>query len=296
MFTGSVAVAFASACSVALAVDEHQCERDADCKARGSAFKNTHCSEQFVCVKNKKTNTNTDDDPRFACANDEPASIDTSREVGVEIRFADSATGSAPSDLAVRLCATTDPNCEAPRSTLSGETSDEGDGYVKLSADGALTGTVEYGFEGFFETTGGGYDKTLRYTSPPLSDDSVFDQILLKSSTIDEFAGLLGSEFKRDTHGLVFVLAHDCERAALSGVRFTVDNEDDSTVPFYVINTAPSTTADKTDALGRAGFLNVPPGITLFTAEWADTGEPIGSASVVVRAGAVTTVAVLPSP
>lgn len=283
----------APSCSVALAVDEYQCERDADCKARGDDFKNTVCSDQRVCVTAKD-----DVDPRFACADEEPASPDTSREVELEIRYTDFTSGTAPSDIAVRLCATTDPTCENPRDTLDGDAapSELGAGFVLPSADGVVTGFAEYGFEGFLEVATTTYSQTLRYTSPPLRGDTLLEQILLRPAEIDYFAGLLGGSYQRDTHGLVFVLAQDCDRQPLAGVRFTVDTADDETIPFFVINTTPSTNATKTDALGRAGFLNVPDGIALFTAEWEDTGEYIGSTSVIVRKGAATTVAVLPSP
>lgn len=288
-----------AACSLVLKSDEQQCTNDADCTARGKGFEKTTCSSSNTCTTSKKTSS----DPRFACADEPLASPDSDRTVQFEINYTDFSTGNVPSGLAVRLCASTDPTCANARTTLEGEAATVdggGAGYVSPNADGVVRGSVEYGFEGFLEVASGTYAPTYRYTSPPVRDENtLFDQILLRPAEIEFFADLItGNEgsYEQNGHALVFVLAQDCQRQALAGVRFTVDVEDDAMVPFYVVNTSPTTSVDRTDALGRAGFLNVPEGIVTFTAEMADTGARIGSTSIFVRAGAATTVAVLPSP
>lgn len=287
-----------SSCSLVLSTDEPQCSIDADCKARGSAFANTTCSNDKTCVTGGGgSSSGGSGDPRFACASESQATPDPSREVGLEIRYTDQATGKAPSDISVRLCASTDPTCANPRDSLEGEASDAGTGFVSPSSDGVISGSVEYGFEGFLEVASGTYSSTYRYTSPPLREETtLFEQILLRPEAIAFFANELSGTYESEDHGLVFVLAQDCDRQPLAGVHFTLDEQDDSTVPFYVVNTTPTNSVTKTDALGRGGFLNVPEGIVTFTAEMEDTGERIGSASILVRAGAATTVAVLPSP
>lgn len=291
-----------AACSLVLDSNEEQCATDADCKARGKGFEKTTCSSVNTCTTRKKADAGASD-PRFACAGKPLASPDGDREVQLEIRYTDFSTGNTPSGLAVRLCATTDPTCANARTSLEGQAATVdggGAGYVSPNADGVVKGAVEYGFEGFLEVASGTYAPTYRYTSPPVRDDvTQFDQILLRPAEIEFFADLIADTkgaYERNRHALVFVLAQDCQRQALAGVRFTVDVEDDAMVPFYVVNTSPTTSVDRTDALGRAGFLNVPEGIVTFTAETADTAQRIGSTSIFVRAGAVTTVAVLPSP
>lgn len=280
-----------------LDTSEPQCSSNADCKARGSKFANTICSRENTCVTgNASSSSGGNTDPRFACANEAPPSPDTSRQVELEIRYTDFSTGNSPSDISVRLCANTDPTCANARRSLSGDASDAGTGYVKPS-NGTVTGTVEYGFEGFLEVATGTYSPTFRYTSPPLKEEhTTFDQLLLRTQEIAFFAQQLGSEYESSDHGLVFVLAQDCDRQPLSGVRFEADVEDEAMVPFYVNNSTPTTSVDRTDALGRAGFLNAPARIITFTAFMAEGDQRIGSASVLVRAGAATTVAVLPSP
>ena len=293
-----------AACSLVLKTDEQQCNTDADCKARGKGFEKTTCSSAHTCTTSKKSDAGTTNvDPRFACADEPLASTDKDRSVRFEINYTDFSTGQTPSGLAVRLCATTDPNCNNARTTLEGESvtvDGGGAGYVSPNADGVVKATVEYGFEGFVEVASGTYAPTYRYTSPPLRDDTtLFDQILLRPAEIGFFADLITGthgSYESTGHALVFVLAEDCQRQPLAGVHFTVDSDDPLVVPFYVVNTQPTTSVTKTDALGRAGFLNVPEGIVTFTAEMEDTGARIGSTSIFVRAGAATTVAVLPSP
>jgi hypothetical protein len=292
------------ACSLVLKTDEEQCQTDADCKARGAGFEKTTCSDNKTCTTTgKKSDAGPAADPRFACADEPLASPDSDRQISFEISYTDFSSGETPTGLAVRLCASTDPTCANPRNSLEGDSvsvDGGGAGYVSPNADGVVKASVEYGFEGFLEMTSGTYAPTYRYTSPPLREnDTLFDQILLRPAEIDFFADLITGtkgSYESAGHALVFVLAEDCQRAALAGVHFTVNVEDDVMVPFYVINTSPTTSVDRTDALGRAGFLNVPEGIVTFTAEMAETGERIGSTSIVVRAGAATTVAVLPSP
>ncbi len=291
-----------AACSFVLATDEPQCTSDADCRARGKGFEKTTCSKAQTCTTNKKADAGgASSDPRFACARD-PLASNNQSDVRFEINYTDYSTGQIPKDLAVRLCASTDPNCDNARSTLEGNAVavDGGaPGYVAPNA-GAVKATVEYGFEGFLEIVSSTYAPTYRYTSPALRAELTrFDQILLRPTEIGFFADVITGtkdSYESKSHALVFVLAQDCQRQPLSGVHFTVDSDDPLIVPFYIVNTAPTTSASSTDALGRAGFLNVPEGIFSFTAVMEETGERIGTTSIFVRAGAATTVAVLPSP
>lgn len=290
-------------CSLVLSTSEPQCETDADCTARGDAFDDTRCSSDKTCTSKaggSSSSGSAPSDPRFSCADQPLASPDTSREVELEIRYTDFSTGVTPTDIAVRLCASTDPTCANARTSIDGEPAAGGDGFVTPSSEGLVTARVEYGFEGFLEVATGTYAPTYRYTSPPLREElTLFDQILLRPAEIAFFADLItgdASSYQSEDHALVFVLAQDCQRQPLAGVHFSVDVEDDAMVPFYVVNTSPTTSVSKTDALGRAGFLNVPEGIVTFTAEMDDTKQRIGSTSILVRAGAATTVAVLPSP
>ncbi|AKV03553.1 hypothetical protein AKJ09_10216 [Labilithrix luteola] len=303
------------ACSLLFSTSDEQCATDADCRQRGAMFASSRCSTDNVCVGAASTtdldaSTESDagadgaEDP-FACANIPAPTPDPTRQVDLTIRYTDFSTGSAPSDTVVRLCAATDTSCDHARTTLvgsgPGDAGPEGGlGFVVPNADGTVTAKVEFGFEGFFEVRSNTYAPTFRSTSPPLRRPKTeLEQLLLRPKEIHFLAdSALGRSDAYDDvgHGLVFVMARDCNQQPLGGVSFTTSASDPKMQLFYIINSAPSISDTKTDSLGRGGFVNMPPGFHTFTATFADTGKRIGSGHTLVRAGAATTIAIEPSP
>lgn len=309
-------VALASgACSVLFSTSKEQCATDDDCRARGAGFESSKCSLENVCVgkaiapetdasvPDSSPNVDAAADP-FWCQKEALPNPDPNRKVDLSIRYLDFTSGQPAQSLIVRLCAQTDGQCNNPRTTLEGNGTadagpDGGGGFVAPKVDGTATAKVEYGFEGFFEVKSSVYQPTFRYTSPPLRGSTAFEQIILRPAELNYLADLaLGkpNSYESVGHGLVFVFARDCNQQPLSGVSFTTTAQDPLMQLFYVINTQPSIVDKQTDGLGRAGYVNMPPGLHTFTAEFAATKQRIGSARVLVRAGAATTIAVLPSP
>lgn len=303
-----------AACSVVFSTNKEQCSRDEDCTGRGAGFENTKCTLENVCVSGTAPNptdaTTADTTPGvdaargpFACASDPPTSVDTSKQVDLSIRYIDFTSGLAPANIGARLCAASDPTCANPRTIEGAGPFDAGPeggkGYV-AAKDGVVTAKPEVGFEGFLELKSTVYTPTFRYTSPPLRDpQNPLDQVILRQAEVDFFADtLIGRAGSYDSvnKGLVFLLATDCNRGSIANISFSTTAVDDKMVQFYIVNTTPSTTETKTDPLGRAGYINIPPGLHTFTATFADTGKKMGSVRVFVRAGAATTVSVLPSP
>ncbi|MBS2013263.1 MAG: hypothetical protein JST00_10275 [Deltaproteobacteria bacterium] len=316
-FMACMAAALAcGACSVLFAPNEEQCATDGDCQAKGAAFSGMRCVEN-ACVASgisggdsggEAGDAGADVDPAFACASLPVPSPDPSKQVEMTMRYTDFSTGQPPVvSTLVRLCAATDPNCVNARSTLSGKAAgdagaDGGSGWVIPNTDGTVTAKVEFGFEGFFEARSDQYPPTFRSTSPALRNPkNEFEQLLLRPGEISFLADqLLGKPDSYDSkgHGLVFVFARDCNQQPIAGASFTTTAEDPLLVPFYVINSSPSVKDDKTDSLGRGGYLNVPPGIHTFTGFIGSGAEKkrFGSGRVLVRAGAATTIAVSPTP
>ncbi|MBS2019187.1 MAG: hypothetical protein JST00_40340 [Deltaproteobacteria bacterium] len=248
-----------------------------------------------------------DADPAFACANLPPPNPDPSKQVEISMRYVDYSTGKPPQLTIARLCAATDPNCGNARESLTGASPADagpegGTGWVVPNAEGVVTAKVEYGFEGFFEAKSSLYPPTFKATSPPLRNPKTeMDQLLLRPGEINFLADQLlnkANAYDSVGHGLVFLFARDCNNQPLAGVSFTTTATDPLLQLFYVINTAPSITDTKTDALGRAGYLNMPPGIHTFTGFIGDGANKrkYGSGRVFVRAGASTTLTITPSP
>lgn len=312
--TGSIAFA-CGACSVLFAPDKEQCATDGDCQAKGAAFAGMRCVAN-ACVSGEVSGVDSGPDvvdagadvvdPAFACASLPAPSPDPSRQLDVSMRYTDFSTGAPPVQTLVRLCAATDSNCQNARTSLVGKAPgdagpDGGSGWVIPNDDGTVTSKVEFGFEGFFELKAQQYPPTFRSTSPALRNPkNEFDQLLLRPGEITFLANeLLGKAdaYKSATHGLVFVFARDCNQQPLGGASFTTSAEDPELVLFYIINSSPSIKDTKTDTLGRAGFLNVPPGIHTFTGYLGegDQKKKFGTGRVFVRAGASTTIAVSPT-
>ena len=297
-----------AACSLLFATNEEQCSTDGDCQARGAKFAGSYCSAAKVCVPLVDSDASdldagADADNPFFCADNPSQAPDPSRQVELSLRFLDYSEGKAPKGGMARLCGASDPPCKNPR-IPNEEPADAGEeagsGWVYLNDAGAVTAQVELGFEGFYQFQGPGYPPNYRSTSPPLwRPVNKHDQVLLLTDEINYFAdtalGKPGS-YDSSNYGLVLIFVRDCNMKTLAGVTFSTSAESDALRLFYIINSSPSLTDTKTDPLGRAGFVNVPPGIHTFYAKWADTGKHLGSARLLVRAGAVTTIALEPSP
>jgi len=245
-------------------------------------------------------------DPAFSCANIPPPTPDPTKQVEITMRYVDYSSGKPPLLTMARLCTNTDPNCNTARNLVGSGVGDAGEdggtGWAIPNADGTVTATVEYGFEGFFQARSDQYPPTFKSTSPPLRNPkNEIDQLLLRTGEINFLADQLLNKpnaYESVGHGLVFIFARDCQNKALAGVSFTTTAVDPILQPFYVINTAPSIQDTKTDAVGRAGYLNVPPGIHTFTG-FIGEGEnkkKYGSGRILVRAGTSTTLTITPSP
>jgi hypothetical protein len=326
VFAIGLAAVGSAACSLIFGTDELQCSTDADCAARGADFAQLRCSADSICVRAsidpdggvdatvKDVATDVADaapdtlvDP-FSCSLLSAPNPDPSKQLDVSMRYTDFSTGQPPLNTVARLCAATDPTCQNPRPTLQGAgPGDAGDpeaggGWVNTTDAGTVTANVELGFEGFLEAHASQYPQTIRSISPALRNPkNEFDQFLLRQSEIKILADQLThmpNTYDPVGHGLVFVFARDCNNLPIEGASFTTDATDPKMILFYIINSSPSIVDTKTDSLGRAGFLNAPPGIFTFNGFIGEGSSKrrYGSGRVLVRAGANTTVVVMPSP
>jgi hypothetical protein len=314
--TACAGLAFAAglgACSLLFATTD-QCASDQDCLARGGAFAQTHCVDK-VCQAIAEADSGMASDAGagdasdpFACALLTPPSPDLSKRVNLSIQYGDLSGGTPASAIDVRLCASADQTCDKPRTLLpfdaaigpgSGLDAGKDGGWTAGPVDALIRASVEYGFEGFFETRSATYGSALRFTSPALRDSAAFAHILLTPANTQSLADLAKGKagaYDAKTKGLIFLLARDCNQTPLSGVRFSTSAKDPDQFGFYIVNSLPSIQEAGTDNTGRAGFANLPPGLHTFTAEYVDSGKRIGSVSAVIRAGVATTINVLPSP
>ena len=318
-----------AACSLLFSTDE-QCSTTAECVGKGAAFAGTTCVESVCVSATTQPDATTDaadtspieaaadaaDADPFACGKVPPLDDDPSQPVVMTLQNLDLSAGAPATAIDVRLCAVTDALCANPRTALTATDAgapdanatgsgidagaEGGTGWVSPAKDGVIIATAEVGFEGFFEIRSNTYFPTVRFTSPPLRNGETYnlDEIMLRGLEIQFFAmqATGGKKSYNPAKGLVFTLARDCNQVPLQNVSFSATSVDSEQFEFYVINTTPSVDDTKTDQTGRGGFVNVPPGLTTFTAYYADTGVKIGSTRALVRAGYNTTLSILPSP
>ena len=211
---------------------------------------------------------------------------DITRPLALAVRYKD-VRGQVPEGVSTLLCDGTDPSCRAP---------------LAVSADnatGAVTATIYYGFDGFFDLRSPApFVPTYRVASQPLQSSVTYEQPLWRAAELDAWAdAALGGRNVYDsaTHGIVFLSVRDCNQTLLSGIAVTTTAVD-PLVRFVVL--APNGQGTPGAVTGEAGALaivNVPPGLHTFTAEFAGTKKRLGSTRILVRAGAVTALDLLPS-
>lgn len=192
----------------------------------------------------------------------------------------------------VKVCARTDLTCATPQSM--GVT--DAMGSVTLTATLGMTG-----FDGYFELTGGaGANQVVPTRTFPVPALTASTQRFVNNAipqlTFELLGGVLSARLDAMTGG-VTGLAADCNGRPASGVAVSLAPAQMSATRFYISGGLPNTSAMATDATGLFGFVNVPPGDYTLTAERVSPMARIGTATLNVRGGFLSTAANLgPSP
>jgi len=191
--------------------------------------------------------------------------------------------------LNVKLCKASDTTCANPDAT--GVTST--DGTVQL-ANVPLNNTP---YLGYADVTGSSIPETLVYL-PAFGSDPAQTVSIINSLELSLSGGRFGGP-DTGSHGLITGSVADCARQAASGVVITVDPTDtDSASPttvYYVSNAQPVQGATSTVASGQYVITNVPPGDAETVTATNSDGDVTGIYSVVIKAGAVTTIIGVPN-
>lgn len=193
----------------------------------------------------------------------------------------DIATLAAMADVTIKACARTDMNCTAPLDETI--TNMDGGFDLTLPLEAATTG-----FDGYLELTGGEAYPTLAFFNPPVRADFTpvnvlgiteanFDLFALASFvTLDPERGHMG--------GLVF----ECGNCVAAGASLASEDADEASTRVYINDQfVPVQGALETYSNGAGGWFNVPAesGMATMSATLVDTGDLIGSETVLVRAG-----------
>lgn len=315
IFAGGLPLAALAACQLFVNSDVYQCTTDADCTSRFPEQTGVSCSVDRVCVvadaatdANPPPDTGTDaggqdadTDGPFSCANDPPPEPKPGVTVNYTRFFQDVAAGTALLDIGIEVCALFDVTCSAPRK--------EDGGIIVVPDDaGKVTVTVEYGFNGLLQVTdlfdaGDGGPKVvtpalIQVTPPVVQPDTVGPPALMVSpSVFDSVANtVFGGGTADPTLAHVFFRTNDCHQQPLKDITVAAGTTGPKTTKvFYFDGLVPDTTFTATDATGKGGILNLPPGTNTLTAYFPNSQVMGKVSNVQLRAGFITYVIITPT-
>jgi hypothetical protein len=319
---GVALIGYATSCSLALTFDEHQCEKDDDCKTRG--FQNAVCS-QNVCVAEASgsgTGSNMSSTssgmvvPGFECLgtfkNPDPMGMAVNQQFYFE--NAGSITPISMGEIKANLCSPLTADCLSPKQS---NLVPDMEGHITVPVD-QLPGYLEvkdaHPMNGAGGATGGDpmqdFRPVLVYENRPikLPDAPPFDLVTknIRVITYADFVTL--SQIVQATeeptmHGIVLAVTVDCNDQRAAGVQVSIDpsDKDDTTVAAYFKGQLPKLGQTETDSEGAFAMVNVPvnpngsPKAVTLSTTLAATGQQIGSGTVFIRPGWITYVHIGPT-
>ena len=269
--------AFARAlCSNSVCV--HQCATDGDCQRRGGAFARTLCSD-FVCVP----------DLKWGCVGSvewpTPPPVPSPEKVSVSISLSNLLSKDLVVGATARVCGKLDPSCNSPTQV-----------DLISNDEGVLAVQLNKFFDGYLEIKYPMMADTMYFFNPPVETDRVIPFVpLVPFEALTVFGNLLGMLPLFD-RGTVIGLSYDCQGDSAEGIQLFSDEADENTKTFYMVAGAPSLAVTQTDTSGQGGIANVKAGSRFISGRRADTGEVIGTVSVLSRASWITYTSMLPTP
>ena len=307
-----------------LDTDGEQCNTEVDCAKRGGAFANAACVNRVCVARPPDPMSDAGDaseassDPVWGCLGHVVMGTPQSATVKVSVPFWDLIRMVPINDVAMRTCTKLDVTCSRPTQSAVPADSDGivmldvpalFDGYGQVfSLNNADSGEVDAsgdaGDVGDAASEAGDangvpskYVPSLVFFNPPLVRDTTYNRVpLFVPNDIKVLAAVQGNSWDEQHFGMAFVGALDCAGKPAAGVAWEPSITDAMTKRFYYFNGLPDEAAVSTDSTGFAGLLNAPPGTITFTARVQATGQKIGSATMLVRAGVASYTYLAPVP
>ncbi len=130
------------------------------------------------------------------------------------------------------------------------------------------------------------------YPAWPVTTETGLGQVL--ATPPGGSAGLINllGEVPQSGRGIALMAVRDCVGSGGAGARFEFQGETQGSRPFYAFNGIASSSASSLDTTGAAGIVNLRPGVVGMDLRWGE--KTVSSASVLVRADAVTQLTLLP--
>lgn len=287
-------------CQWLVSYDGQQCDRDADCTARGTSLGLTTCVDHVCRAPASSSDAGTDggepSDPKWGClgkiAWGAPAGVDD--QIIYRLRFVTLLTEEGIPGLVPRACKTIDAACSVPISTADAPS--DADGYVSLRVPRWFNGYVEVSPPASSDLmpllvaiTPSGTDSDLQAVIPPNKSPHMFT-----AAQATVLAAQAGATYDA-TLGALFFQAQDCSTEPTAGVSVTTSTPGAQTTEFYLLGSAPSASLTATSESGVGVFANLPPGFQTIRYALVD-GRSVGTRNILSRAGWITFAALGPSP
>lgn len=202
-----------------------------------------------------------------------PVFSGTAPRVIYSLQMVDLSSGAIYRNIRVRACALTDVTCSNPLTSVLG-----------VNEQGLVDIPLFQNFTGYLEITSEEIVPQIFYLTEPLQPrpEPDFPLAMVSLANVVPLVQLLGVELDPSL-GMVALRIFDCNADTAPGVSLSTDNDD--VTPWYFVGGLPSSTQEETGTEGLAGFVSVPPGLTVFEARTAEGTLLGGQQSVVVRPG-----------
>lgn len=261
-----------SACTVVVDSDRVQCKTDRDCTSRGPAYAGSVCT-QSVCQP----------DPTWSCldgANDDEVAVGT---VHVAMTMKDLLNANPVAGVRLTLCAKLDGNCDFPLNQF--QSNDAGQLDVELPV----------GFDGYFQTEGGGVYPTMFFPPNTRKQRAPSELPMVPATFFPTMVTQISGQAVAADRSVVMTTALDCRGRPVAGMTLTSQQVDDRTTSYVLQDALPSRYASTTDASGAGGFVNIKAGAVVVTSTIAATGRVAGTVAVQARPGHLSMALVVPT-
>lgn len=261
-----------SACSVVVDSDRVQCKTNADCTSRGSAFAGSVCSSDSVCQP----------DPTWSCLTGSGDDDDPTGTVHVAMSMTDLLSQKPVAGVRLTLCAKLDANCDFPLNQF--QSNDAGQLDVELPA----------GFDGYFQTEGGGVYPTMFFPPNTRKQRAPSELPMVPTNFFATMFSQISGPVTSD-RSVIMTTALDCRGKPAAGMLLASPQADEHTVGYVLQGGLPSRTSATTDETGAGGFVNIKAGSAVVTSTIAANGVLAGTVAVQTRPGHLSMVLVVPT-
>jgi hypothetical protein len=192
----------------------------------------------------------------------------------------------------VRACVGVDATCASP--LADGTTDDQGFTTLTLRTSGTSLGFQE-SFAGYllFTPPDPAYAEQLYFESPPVRGTTPLQECLGTQAQWSALAATEGATFD-GTKGLITFMVRDCFGQPVIGA--VVENSAGAPVYYEGANRTPGSGLTQTMDTGQGAIGPLDPGAVHLTVKLGETGAPIASYDVLVRAGIITNIGMYPTP